>query len=110
MKKKDRLSYEEKIASGKIAKFTANTKALILIRDKSCIICKIDWQLSIWTEYHHIYYWTHKAELNNPTRNNSDKWILLCHDCHHEIHHWVKGLWQEYREYCIEYCNNIQLT
>lgn len=82
------------------AKFTTETKAKILIRDKHCIIC---WN---WiSDYHHIYYgW--QAEYWED-RNNIEKGVWLCKLCHHNIHHWNTWLSQELRYKCIDYINKL---
>ena len=79
------------------AKFSIETKAIIKARDKKCILCPKDW-----LEYHHAYFWPIQANYW-PNRNDADQWVFLCHECHHEIHHWNKGKWKLYRMKCIEY-------
>lgn len=81
-----------------IAKFTTETKAQILIRDKNCILC------SKWiSDYHHCYYWWQAEHWED--RNNVNKWVWLCANCHFQIHHWTDWYSQEYRKYCIDYVN-----
>lgn len=82
------------------AKFTNETKAEILARDKTCIIC---WD--IWTDYHHAYFWANANRGEN--RNDVDQWVLLCAKDHHEIHHWVEWKGKLYRAKCIEYLITI---
>lgn len=78
------------------AKFTQAAKDKIKARDKVCIICWAEW-----TEYHHCYFW---ANANRwPDRNEYHQWVLLCHACHHEIHHGIKWKSRLYRATCIEY-------
>lgn len=74
------------------AKFTKETKLLILKRDRVCIWCKLEWRYSDITDYHHVYFWL-QAETTDD-RNHYSKWIWLCRDCHNKIHHtiWDKVL------------------
>lgn len=82
------------------ARFTSKTKAEILIRDKSCILCSSPIQ-----DYHHIYYWW-QAEYWED-RNNSDKWVGLCRTCHEKIHHFSDWESQTLRKKCIEYIKSL---
>lgn len=85
----------------KIAKFSSQTKALILIRDKQCIISG-----NPISDYHHAYYGS-EAQYDD-WRNNPDRWVWLYRDIHHEIHHGTGGLWQSYRAYCKYYLEQKQ--
>ena len=78
------------------AKFSKQTKAEILDRDKVCIIC---WDT--WTQFHHIYFWANSNRKEN--RNDLDQWVLLCEQDHFEIHQWVEWKGRLYRAKCIEY-------
>jgi len=83
------------------AKFTTKTKWEMLKRDWACIICRSRNNI----EYHHCYYWG-QAEYWED-RNDLNKWVCLCHKCHHEIHHWNGMIWQALRERCKDYLKKL---
>jgi len=108
MLKQEKQEQLNKILLWKISKFTTETKVLILIRDRKCILCKKEWWKIKWImDYHHIYFWPHQTEYNNEKRNDVTRWVWLCKEHHYEIHHWIKWKWIEYRSYCIEYLKNL---
>ncbi len=82
----------------KVAKFTSDTKASILIRDKSCVLCK--WSVM---DYHHVYF-SMQAE-RNETRNNIEKGVGLCRSCHDKCHACRSWHWE--RQECIDYLINL---
>jgi len=84
------------------ARFSDKTKRAMYERDKCCIIC---W--SPWTEFHHCWFWPHNAKYW-PERNDLDQGVLLCHDCHYEIHHGVKWKGKLYNAKCIEYLAKLK--
>lgn len=86
---------------GKVAKFSQETKLAILLRDKCCIICNRWNKVSVITDFHHVYYWL-QAEYTED-RNDVNKWVWLCAQCHFNIHHWTKVDTQELRYFCINY-------
>lgn len=90
-----------KTNKNEVAKFTQETKAIILIRDKRCILCP-----SVIKTYHHVYYGG-QAEYWKD-RNNPEKWVWLCISCHESIHHFSKWNSQELRYKCIDYVKNLQ--
>lgn len=80
------------------AKFSKEIKAAILIRDKHCIIC------SRWiTDIHHVYFWTQSEYWED--RNDINKWVWLCRDCHNEVH-WCKQC-EWIRQQTINYLINL---
>lgn len=80
------------------AKFSKETKAAILIRDKHCIYC------DRWiTDIHHVYFWTESEHWKD--RNDINKWVWLCRDCHNEVHSCKQ--WEWIRQQTINYLINI---
>lgn len=80
------------------AKFSKQTKAEIMLRDKHCIIC---WKYI--TDIHHVYFWTECEYWD--TRNDINKWVWLCRDHHNDVH-WCKQ-WEWIRQQCILYLTNL---
>jgi len=78
------------------AKFSKETKWKILLRDKRCILC-----LKYWTDCHHIFFWAESEYWEN--RNDLNKWVLICRDCHNLCHSCKKWEWE--RQKCIDYLN-----
>lgn len=80
------------------AKFSKETQAHILIRDKHCIWC---WK---WIQqFHHVYFGTEANHWTN--RNDVDQWVGVCSDCHILVH-WCKQ-WEWLRQDFINYLNSI---
>lgn len=99
--KQTRIQHKSKTNKNVSAKFSSEIKALILVRDRNCIVCN-----SPITDYHHIYYgWQAEYGVN---RNDINKWVGLCRTHHEKIHHFSKN-WesQKLRKYCIDYINNL---
>ena len=65
------------------AKFNSDTKKEILFRDRYCIICKKNNKYEDITDYHHVYFWIEAEYWEN--RNDVNKWVWLCRNCHNEI-------------------------
>lgn len=86
------------------AKFSKETKEQILNRDLYCIICKTKWEYNNITDYHHVFFWI-EAEYWDD-RNDVNKWVWLCRNCHYEIHHWKDWNNETYRNICKEYIKN----
>ena len=82
------------------AKFTTSIKQQILDRDKTCINCSLEW-----TQYHHAYFGANANRKSN--RNDLNQWVLLCEECHHEIHHWTTWEWKVIRARCIVYLKEL---
>ncbi len=76
------------------AKFTTKTKKEILERDRYCIFCW--WPIQ---DFHHIYY-SLDSEYTKD-RNNTNRWIGCCRDCHSDIHSCKRWEWK--RELAINY-------
>ena len=74
-----------------VAKFSNKVKQEIVERDMCCILCGKQGH-----SCHHVLFWM-EAEYT-PDRNNANKWVLLCFDCHNKAH-WDK----ETREKCKRY-------
>ena len=91
----DKISKKNKNVS---AKFSKKTKADILIRDKTCIIC---WKPI--TDIHHVFFGTQSYYWDN--RNEIDQWVWLCREHHNEVH-WCKQ-WEWIRQFCIDYLKQI---
>ena len=76
------------------AKFSNKTKQIILDRDICCILCSKQW-----IDCHHVYFGL-EAEYWKD-RNDPDKWVLLCRECHKKPHWCKAGEWD--RQKCIDY-------
>lgn len=77
-----------------VAKFSKETQATIMLRDKQCIWCG-----KPWSDFHHIYFWT--QAMYTEDRNDSKYGCFLCRDCHNEAHGCEQ--WQWLREQFINY-------
>jgi len=72
----------------------------VLERDRyCCALCRSNFKLEI----HHIHYGINAEYVKE--RNNSDRLITLCGNCHYSIHNTKGG--QGIREACIKYINEI---
>jgi len=73
-----------------------------LKRDKWCVICSKSFDL----DYpHHVLFWLEKEYW--PRRNDIDRLVTICRDCHYDIH----SKWHEdKREICKEYLKTIYDT
>ena len=80
------------------AKFTTKTKQAIVERDVYCRLC---WKQG--SEVHHLYFGTQTNYWDN--RNDIDQWILVCRDCHTDIHSCSK--WEGKRQEAILYVENL---
>jgi len=80
------------------AKFTNEIKQAILERDEyKCILC---WSLQV-ADIHHVYFWLQNE--SDETRNNIDKWVSLCRNCHDWCHSCKSWYWS--RQETINYLN-----
>lgn len=73
------------------AKFSNEVKQQVVERDIVCILCWAQWH-----SVHHVFFWM-EAEYTKD-RNNADKGVLLCFNCHNKAH-WDR----ETRNKCKEY-------
>ncbi len=80
------------------AKFSTKTKEAIYNRDQVCILC---WDQ--WHSCHHILFGL-SAE-RTKERNNVDRWVLLCFDCHLSVHSCKS--WEWVRQECINYLKGL---
>lgn len=87
----------------RVAYFTPETKAQILIRDKQCVI---EWCTEAISDYHHVFFWA-EAQYDSG-RNDADRGVWLCKEHHHEIHHGIKWIWKDLNNECKEYLWNIK--
>ena len=69
------------------AKFTVETKKLIVERDITCVLCNKQG-----TDVHHVYF-SQQCEYW-PERNDINKWVLLCRLCHAKCHACASGEWE----------------
>lgn len=95
-----------KLKSWKIAKFNPKVIKSINFRDKICILCKLNNKLSRINDRHHIYFWL-QAEVKE-WRNDTNKGIWVCRDCHKDIHSCRSWEWsrQQVIDYIINYYND----
>ena len=79
------------------AKFSNETKKAIYERDKyTCIVKECT---NHWIDPHHVYFWLQAKPDKN--RNNVNKWVTICRDCHNKCH--ACKSWQWIRQETINY-------
>lgn len=93
-------SFEEKIRSWLIARFTADVQNEIFERDNwRCILCFSNLLL----DCHHVLFWLQVQK--NSIRNTKKGWVCVCRACHNEIHGTREFYWK--RQACIDYLDNL---
>lgn len=80
-------------------------KVIEAMNERDSFTCILD--SNSWSDHHHIFYWPHYVNYW-PSRNDLDQGVLLCNDCHTEIHHGKNGEWQKKRMQCIEYVAKLK--